>query len=358
MTAPARAAEADRASIAFQTALAQLGVATIEDALTLWQGVPPARTAAVSAAWLRRAVFLVMTRRARSRDLAMAYYRLARALRTGRTVADPRRPEPAFVTLGTLRREFAALAGPPEPTPRAPAPASTTPEPAEEAAPDEATPAEPAEQSSDDDDDRILVEQIEAIEREQERLERAAEDEARHALEELGPRNLDRKLADIDTTAPADEVDELRDDAHRRAGTRQAAAAERLAMNGARSHLWSVAQRDRRVVGYIRLSRTGTPCGWCAMLISRGPVYKSNRSAEYADGDRYHDNCHCYAEPVYSREQYAGSTLYALNRRYQELWPQVTKGLSGKAALAAWRRFIRQQQASTQAARPERVQEA
>lgn len=353
MTAPARVAEADRASVAFQTALTQLGVSTIDDALKLWQGVPPARTAAVSAAWLRRAVFLVITRRARSRDLAMAYYRLARALRTGRTVADPRRPEPAYVTLGTLRREFAALAGPPEPTPRTPAPANTTP------APPEATPTDAAEPSSDDDDDRILVEQIEAIDREQERLERLAEDEARNALEELGPRNLDRKLADIDTAAPAATVDELRDDAHRRVGTRQAAAAERLAMNGARSHLWSIAQRDRRVVGYIRLSRTGTPCGWCAMLISRGPVYKSSRSAQYADGDKYHDNCHCYAEPVYSREQYAGSQLYALNRHYQELWPEVTKGLAGKAALSAWRRFIRQQHASTQAARPTTsVQEA
>jgi hypothetical protein len=359
VTTPARTAEADRTSVAFQVALAQLGVATIEDALTLWQGVPPTRTAAVSAAWLRRAVFLVMTRRARSRDLAMAYYRLARALRTGRTVADPRRPEPAYVTLGTLRREFAALAGPPIPASRAPAPATAAPEPPEEEARDEATPDESAEQPSDDDDDRVLVEQIEAIEREQERLERAAEDEARNALEELGPRNLDRKLADIDTTAPAREVDELRNDAHRRAGTRQAAAAERLAMNGARSHLWSLAQRDRRVVGYIRLSRTGTPCGWCAMLISRGAVYKSERSATYAEGDQYHDNCHCYAEPVYSREQYTNSSLYALNRQYSELWPKVTKGLSGKAALSAWRRFIRQQQASAQAARPTTsVQEA
>lgn len=51
-----------------------------------------------------------MTRRARSRDLAMAYYRLVRALRTGTTIADPRRPEPRYVTLDMLRREFAALA--------------------------------------------------------------------------------------------------------------------------------------------------------------------------------------------------------------------------------------------------------
>jgi hypothetical protein len=88
------------------------------------------------------------------------------------------------------------------------------------------------------------------------------------------------------------------------------------------------------------------------MLISRGPVYRSERSAEYADGDKYHDNCHCFAEPVFSREQYNSSPLYALNRQYEELWPQVTKGLSGHAALRAWRRFIRtEQRAAAQEAR-------
>jgi hypothetical protein len=95
------------------------------------------------------------------------------------------------------------------------------------------------------------------------------------------------------------------------------------------------------------------------MLISRGPVYKSSRSAEYADGDKYHDNCHCYAEPIFSRDQYAGSSLYALNRQYAGLWPTVTKGLSGKAALSAWRRFIRREHAVARSARPPtNVQEA
>jgi hypothetical protein len=87
------------------------------------------------------------------------------------------------------------------------------------------------------------------------------------------------------------------------------------------------------------------------MLISRGPVYRSQNSAEFADGDKYHDNCHCYAEPVFTREQYSGSATYELNRRYEELWPKVTRGLSGKAAVSAWRRFIRQEQAAAQEAR-------
>ena len=351
MTTPARIEEADQASAAFQTAMAQIGVTTIQDALRLWQGVPPVRAPAVSAAWLRRAVHLVMTRRSRSRDLAMAYYRLVRALRTGRTVADPRRPEPAYVTLAMLRREFAALAAP---TAAASGRAASD----SSAAVAGGAPAAAA-ANDDDEDERILVEEIEALDREQARLEQAAEDEARIALEELGTANLDRKLADLDTTAPAATVDELRDDAHHHAGTRQAATAERLTMNGARSIVWTLAERDRRVLGYARMSRTGTPCGWCAMLISRGPVYKSARTAAYADGDTYHDNCHCYAEPVFTGEQFTGSARYTLNREYGALWPQVTKGLSGKAALSAWRRFIRQQHAAAQPARQSSsVQEA
>jgi hypothetical protein len=64
---------------------------------------------------------------------------------------------------------------------------------------------------------------------------------------------------------------------------------------------------------------------------------------------------------VFTQEQYSSSSTYELNRRYEELWPKVTRGLSGKAAVSAWRRFIRQeQQAAAQEARrsPSSVQEA
>lgn len=349
---PERHAEADQAAVDFQYALAQLGVETIEDALILWDGVPPTRQAATSAAWLRRAIRLVMTRRARARDLAMAYYRLVRALRTGRTIADPYVPEPRYVTITKLREEFATLAPPvaEHPTERleTTTPPTDTPEPSGAPESDEDEPEEPEPgELRDDELDRILVEEIEGLKAEAERIEREAEEEARLMLETLGLNNLSKKLRDVDPDAPASEADEVRDEAHRKAGTRQAAAAERVAMNGARSAIWAASERDKRVLGYIRLSRTGTPCGWCAMLISRGPVYKSEQSASrviYGDGDLYHDNCHCYAEPVFSREQYASSDLYALNREYGELWPKVTAGLSGKAALSAWRRYIRQEQ--------------
>lgn len=314
-----RDAEADSASTAYHLALTRLGVDTVQDAIALWQHVPVQRTPALTTVWLRSAVNLVMTRRGAGRDLAMAYYRLVRALRTGRTIADPYHPDPSVVTLGMLRRQFATLS----------TPAATT----------------PAGPIASDDGDRIEVEQIEDLRGEQERRERDAHAEAQDVLDQLGPLNLDRKTGVLDHSAPAVQVDAQRREAHAQAGARQAAAAERIAMNGARSTVWANADRDRRALGYIRVSTTGTPCGWCAMLISRGAVYKSKRGAEYSDGDKYHDNCHCIAEPVWTAEQ-AGSDRYALNRTYAQQWPQVTRGLSGKAAVSAWRRFIRQQQAT------------
>ncbi|MEU0674477.1 hypothetical protein ABZ330_16555 [Streptomyces sp. NPDC006172] len=368
MTSPARQAEADRAAVAFQVALAEIGAGTVTDALALWQDVPVTSRASTATSWLRRAITLVMGRRRQSRDLARAYYRLARALRTGSTVADPYHPEPTYITIDVLRREFAELTGSAESpqegressTPASTSDSSSSAATGQAGEADEEATADP-DQASEDDLDRILVEEIAGLQDAEERIEREAEQELRTILEALGTENLRKKVDAIDGARSADDVDALREEAHQQAGARQAAAAERVAMNGARSTVWNHMQRDRRVLGYIRLSRTGTPCGWCAMLISRGPVYRSQSSAEYADGDRYHDNCHCYAEPVFSREQYASSSAYELNRRYEELWPKVTRGLSGKAAVSAWRRFIRQEQkAAAQEARQSQtsVQEA
>ncbi|MGW2539675.1 VG15 protein [Kitasatospora sp. NPDC001574] len=343
-------------SAAFHIALTEIGVATTTEALTLWSEIPAAQRAATAAGWLRRAITLVMGRRRQARDLARAYYRLARALQTGTTVADPYHPEPPHVTLGDLRREFAGLAGTYEPPlPQAGSDAELPPaeSDAQEAAGDD------EHQGLDDsaeDWESVLVEELEGLREEEDRIEQEAEEELRTVLDALGPRNLDRRLSHIDDEQSARDADRQREDAHHTAGAQQAGAASRVAMNGGRSALWHHTNRDRRALGYVRLSRSGTPCGFCAMLISRGVAYKSEASALYRDGDLFHDNCHCYALPVFSPQQYGASELFELNRQYESLWPEVTKGHSGRAALSAWRRFLRAQQrahhkAEAQAAR-------
>ncbi|MGZ2360736.1 hypothetical protein LRE75_29325 [Streptomyces sp. 372A] len=367
MTTAARQAETDQASAAFHVALSQIGVEATAEALSLWAEVPAAHRAATAGGWLRRAISLVMGRRRQSRDLARAYYRLARALQTGTTVADPYHPEPAYVTLTELRQQFAALAGGIYEPPASERVGEAATAERGEASPAESTspaslPAPPGTPVPEDDEDedweRILVEEIEGLREEEERIEREAEEELRVVLDALGTSNLDKRLSQVDNGQPARDADRQREDAHRQAGAQQAAAASRVAMNGGRSSTWNHMRRDRRALGYVRLSRTGTPCGFCAMLISRGVAYKSEASATFTDGDLFHDNCHCYAMPVFSRQQYGSSELFALNREYEARWPEVTKGHSGKAALTVWRRFIRQKQRDQQKAAAQEARQA
>lgn len=356
-TAKARVEEAQRASASFAFALNAIGAQATAEALALWQDVP-ASPGAGTGRWLNRVISALLPYRRQSRRTARTYYRLVRALQTGATIQDDQGTVEEDTTLGNLRKDFRdayRAAVRPSAGPAAPAPSAGTDSPREAVS----APPAPPDGGLEDDDDRILVEEIRGLEEEAERIERETDDELRNALEALGTSNLKRKIDAIDDTLPANVVDELRQKAKAEAGARQGAAAGRVVKNGARSDIWSAAQRDRRVLGYIRLSRTGTPCGWCAMLISRGPVYKTEKSATYDEGDLYHDNCNCYAEPVWSREQYNSSPLYALNREYARLWPQVTRGLSGKAAVSAWRRYIRQEAKRSQAARSStNVQEA
>jgi len=360
--------EAEEASFAFRSALARIGVATVAEAIALWSRLNPAKISATAGAWLDDAVTMILSRRGESRELAIAYYRLVRALRTGSTVPRPGEVEPTYIPLGKLRQEFAELIADTE---LAWAPAgvptdeqdSVRAERAQEAYSDRAPTYS---QPSTGDDEAVRVEtefssdpdeEIRRLEAEIAERDRLAEKEAELVMEQLGARLLEKKLAEAEKAKEADDRDAVRDGAHTQAGARQAAAAERIVLNGARDEIAARIKRDRRVIGYVRLPRTGTPCGFCAMLISREVLYLSRataggRSANTesvlmgASGDDdYHDNCHCYAEPVFSKADYRDSERFALNRQYSAEWPKVTKGLGGKAALAAWRRYIRNQQA-------------
>jgi hypothetical protein len=350
--------EAEKVTRAYQIALTQLGVKTTVQAIKLWDHMPPNARAAQAQTWLRAAVQLIMGRRTESVELARAYYRLARALITGTTVANPNKPEPQYITLDVLRSEFATLAGPQSgyeaPKTRAANDVSNK--------PGGGAHNEPGPHENDPEDD-VLVEEIAKLKEQEANAQAEAEQEMRLILQQLGANAQASAVSKIDQEAKraeqsgkprtSTEVDKARNDAHTQAGARQASAASRMAMNGGRTTSWLLQENDKRAIGYVRVSLTGTPCGWCAMLISRGPVYKSAASAtlsrgaaEYTDGDRYHDNCHCIAVPVYSQDQFNNSPKFALNRTYAEQWPQVTRGLGGSSAVSAWRRFIRTQQAS------------
>lgn len=93
----------------------------------------------------------------------------------------------------------------------------------------------------------------------------------------------------------------------------------RIALDGGRSQVTNAVREDRRSVGWARTG-SSIPCPFCAMLIGRGPVYKTEGSASFPS----HAKCACSAEPVYSRDQPWPPGA----REIQELWNTSTSGQS------------------------------
>lgn len=86
------------------------------------------------------------------------------------------------------------------------------------------------------------------------------------------------------------------EEAHQAAFRKYAGMVKRQTMMGGRLTIARTTGRDRRAIGWRRVT-DGNPCAFCAMLASRGPVY---RDAASADGLQYHSDCGCTAEPAYS----------------------------------------------------------
>lgn len=111
-----------------------------------------------------------------------------------------------------------------------------------------------------------------------------------------------------------------------------AGAALRHALAGGRSLIDTTVNTDPAIVGVQRRS-SGSPCAFCAMLVSRGPVYKSEQSASFEP----HDRCGCQPDPVY-RDR-APLTPQALVER--EKWERAKRmaGDEGVATAVMFRRI-------------------
>lgn len=74
------------------------------------------------------------------------------------------------------------------------------------------------------------------------------------------------------------------------------AAGKRIMLDGGREMLIQASRRDKNVQSWARVS-DGSPCHFCAMLISRGPVYGEDTVAF-----RSHDRCGCGVRLVYAND--------------------------------------------------------
>lgn len=112
-----------------------------------------------------------------------------------------------------------------------------------------------------------------------------------------------------------------------------ASSALRHALNGGRSTITESVRADRSALGWARVT-SGDPCHFCAMLASRGPVFKGE-SFDASDprfsgsGEaKVHDNCSCGIEPVYRRD----TGWPPGSERYRDLWREAKK-LDGDTAI-------------------------
>lgn len=70
----------------------------------------------------------------------------------------------------------------------------------------------------------------------------------------------------------------------------------KLVLSGGRRTVIRGMHDDPQVRGFDRVT-SGSPCAFCLMLASRGPVYKTQRSAEFPA----HGHCACTGELLYER---------------------------------------------------------
>lgn len=119
-------------------------------------------------------------------------------------------------------------------------------------------------------------------------------------------------------------------------------AASKLALEGGRSVVDQTVRDDKDAIGWARVG-DGDPCAWCAMLLSRGAIYRNAETAGRAknrhfvgEGNfKWHDHDGCVAVPVWDEDD---PILGRADDLYDQ-WLQQTQGHSGKAAINAWRQY-------------------
>lgn len=110
-----------------------------------------------------------------------------------------------------------------------------------------------------------------------------------------------------------------------------AAAVVRHTEQAGREGMISMVQADEDALGWARVARGGHTCAFCLLMVSRGPVYKSESTGAF----RSHSACDCVAVPVYDRNDWPGREQYLAA---EALYKKATAGESD--LLNAFRRAV------------------
>lgn len=102
--------------------------------------------------------------------------------------------------------------------------------------------------------------------------------------------------------------------------------------------------KSRMALGYFRVTQSESPCGFCLMLASRGPVYEDD-SFDESDtrftgpgNHKVHDGCMCTLRPVFTRSEEEWSEQA---RRADALWTDVGSASDGRSAVENFRYHAR-----------------
>lgn len=140
------------------------------------------------------------------------------------------------------------------------------------------------------------------------------------------------------------------------------AVVERMVLDVGRRQILTAVNEDRQATGWARIPE-GDCCYFCAMLSTRGAVYKSEATAGRDSNDRLreidgvvrkfvgpgefkvHDHCRCHAEPVFGSYRLPSNIVgwtqdwYDLKREHGgvtlELWRDFFEGRGDFAAPAS-----------------------
>lgn len=360
---------------AHRAAQARLGIIGAYLAFADWATVSALDATLTAAGWLARSLRVVYGLRRYSRRLSQSYYQLARALETGYTLGLPEySSDPDAITLGGLRKHCTDLllevATIDTERPADPEGAWLYDRLLEELqaadaagnrrrVPLETSTLDPYIQdlldAAGDGDNAVKVDEFDW-------LDDLTEEEVEQAFGKLLIKEaVDRQQDAVSALRKAEELspEEVLGKAaesHANAGSLGAGKVDKYGISAGRDAIADAITSDGRVEMFAR-QLGPNPCHFCSMLASRGWVYTkatagttsrqttvAGNAGNFEDGldgrpldvRKYHDNCHC---TIISRWT-AQSILPASNQFYKEQWPIVTKGLSGNAAMNAWRRWM------------------
>lgn len=96
--------------------------------------------------------------------------------------------------------------------------------------------------------------------------------------------------------------------------------ASRIVQDGGRTTTLDTVHEDPVAVGWYRLT-DGQPCPFCALLASRGLVYKSEKSASF----EAHNQCGCIGVPAFSRDH----ELPDINQQARAVYYDTVRGMKG-----------------------------